>query len=128
MKVGKTVISNCDVRKWVMFNIIYMDSLTFIDVKINSNQFKELVMNKNVYFKKSKVIIGTEIINDKSILDLKKIIRQNKERNRAEIIKEYIDINIYNWIEGVMNASNLLDCKVIQKRDEIINYINRKLK
>lgn len=128
VKVGKTVISNCDVRKWVMFNIIYMDSLTFIDVKINSNQFKELVMNKNVYFKKSKVIIGTEIINDKSILDLKKIIRQNKERNRAEIIKEYIDINIYNWIEGVMNASNLLDCKVIQKRDEIINYINRKLK
>lgn len=127
VKVGKTIISNCDVRRWVFYNIIYMDSLVFIDVKINSNQFKELVMNKNVYFKNSQIIISTEIIKDKNISNLKKIFGKNKEKNKSEIIKQYVDTIIDNWIESIKYSSDLSSCEIIKKRDEIIFYINKKL-
>ncbi len=82
IRVGDTIISNCDIRNWVFSDIIYLADLSFLNVTMMAEQFK-LLLSEYTFFDDVTILLKPDIITTKDISEMRKVYRKNKPREHS---------------------------------------------
>lgn len=125
-RVGDTVISNCNIKKWVFYNIIYMDKIKFINVTLTEEQFI-MLQNEHTLFDDITILIKPSIITAEYIYEMKKVYRKNKE-NWDNLLEDYINDIIKKWeMKYIYGYANVKKYNLSYKNTMFKKYINERV-
>lgn len=125
-RVGDTVISNCNIKKWVFYNIIYMDKIKFMNVTLTEEQFI-MLQNEHTLFDDITILIKPSIITAEYIYEMKKVYRKNKE-NWDNLLEDYINDIIKKWeMKYIYGYANVKKYNLSYKNTMFKKYINERV-
>ena len=127
VRVDNTIITNCDIRNWVLTNIIFVGVLKFINVTLTNKQVEALSC-EHTDFRDVTITIEPNIINSKDITELKKIYREKKtkwDEKWDETVDAYIESFISRWeIAFKRNLKEHESYKLSYEHSKFRAYIN----
>ena len=125
-RVGDTVISNCNIEKWVFYNIIYMDKIKFMNVTLTEEQFI-MLQNEHILFDDITILIKPSIITAEYVYEMKKVYRKNKE-NWDNLLEDYINDIIKKWeMKYIYGYANVKKYNLSYKNTMFKKYINERV-